>query len=54
MPKTNECPEAKECLSLKGKPIGMYHCSYCGEMIIAGTDPTPECPKVKESLNAKD
>lgn len=41
------CPEKDSCLSLKGKPIGMYHCSHCGEMIIAGQDPSVFCPRIE-------
>lgn len=41
------CPEREHCLSLKGKPIGMYHCTHCGEMILAGLDPTDFCPRVE-------
>lgn len=33
------CPGKPE--DLKGQPIGMYHCEYCGEMQIAGV---PHCP----------
>ena len=43
-----ECPKKEECLSLKGKSIGMYHCERCGEMILAGVDPTPYCPLVRK------
>lgn len=25
-------------LPLKGKPIGMFHCPLCGEMILAGIE----------------
>jgi len=28
---------------LKGAPIGMYHCSSCGAMILAGTPHPPVC-----------
>jgi hypothetical protein len=53
LPKEKEvCPERDECLSLKGAPIGMYHCSHCGQMILAGQDPTDYCPAV-ECLNPK-
>lgn len=31
------CPWPWEPIQLKGRPIGQYHCSYCGEMVIAGT-----------------
>ena len=30
------CPGKPE--ELKGQPIGMYHCEYCGEMQIAGLE----------------
>lgn len=30
-----ECPE--DPMKLTGKPIGMYHCPWCGCMQIAGT-----------------
>ena len=42
-----ECPEKEYCLELKGAPIGMYHCGFCGEMILAGIDPTQFCPRVQ-------
>ena len=29
------CPGRPE--DLKGQPIGMYHCEFCGEMQLAGT-----------------
>lgn len=41
------CPERESCLALKGAPIGMYHCSHCGEMILAGQDPSVFCPRVE-------
>lgn len=28
------CPE--DPLALLGQPIGMYHCPYCGMMVLAG------------------
>ena len=33
------CPGNPE--ALKGMPIGMYHCEFCGEMQLAGV---PHCP----------
>lgn len=30
------CPWPWEPQQLTGAPIGQYHCSYCGEMVIAG------------------
>jgi hypothetical protein len=33
------CPGKPE--ELKGQPIGMYHCEYCGEMQIAGMEHLP-------------
>lgn len=37
---TNEfgepCPWPWEPQQLKGQPLGMYHCSYCGGMVVAG------------------
>jgi hypothetical protein len=33
---TWSCPGKPE--ELKGQPIGMYHCEYCGEMQIAGLE----------------
>ena len=41
--KARTCPHREECLSLKGAPIGMYHCPICGEMVLAGVDPSPLC-----------
>ena len=54
MSNPKECPEKKECLSLKGKPIGMYHCSHCGEMLLAGEDSTKYCPLVNNEEIAND
>ena len=35
------CPGRPELL--KGQPLGMYHCEYCGAMVIAGlSHPTDE------------
>ena len=31
-----ECPWPWEPQQLIGQPIGMYHCQYCGEMVVAG------------------
>lgn len=31
-----ECPWPWEPIQLKGQPLGMFHCSYCGEMVMAG------------------
>jgi len=33
-PSEDSCPEKPE--KLLGLPIGMYHCPYCGMMVIAG------------------
>ena len=33
------CPGRPE--SLKGMPLGMYHCEYCGEMQLAGSSHLP-------------
>ena len=30
------CPWPWEPQQLLGAPIGMYHCPYCGEMVMAG------------------
>lgn len=30
------CPWPWEPQQLKGAPIGMYHCPYCGAMVLAG------------------
>ena len=30
------CPWPWEPQQLGGQPIGMYHCRYCGEMVLAG------------------
>lgn len=32
----SKCPH--DPLSLLGKPIGMYHCPECGEMVVAGEE----------------
>lgn len=45
-PPPAECPERDECLARAGAPIGMYHCTHCGTMLLAGVDPTPMCPRV--------
>ena len=38
------CPGKPE--DLKGQPIGMYHCEYCGEMQIAGMEHlSPQFPE---------
>ena len=39
------CPGKPELLV--GKPIGMYHCEYCGTMVIAGL-PHPSDKAVEE------
>lgn len=36
-----ECPWPWWPLTLAGKPIGMAHCPYCGEMVAAGV-PHPD------------
>jgi len=33
------CPGKPE--ELKGQPIGMYHCGFCGEMQLAGVPHLP-------------
>lgn len=30
------CPWPWDPQQLVGQPIGMYHCGYCGDMVIAG------------------
>lgn len=30
------CPWPWDPQQLEGQPIGMYHCGYCGAMVIAG------------------
>jgi hypothetical protein len=30
------CPFPLDPLLMRGQPIGMYHCPYCGDMVIAG------------------
>lgn len=32
------CPWPWDPPQLKGAPIGMYHCPYCGAMVMAGMD----------------
>lgn len=34
------CPWPWEPQQLKGAPLGMYHCPYCGTMVVAGTEHT--------------
>ena len=37
------CPE--DPMTLRGQPIGMYHCPYCGVMCVAGLPhPSPSAP----------
>lgn len=31
------CPWPFDPLLLIGRPIGMYHCPYCGSMVMGGT-----------------
>lgn len=33
-----ECPWPWDPKQLAGAPLGMYHCPYCGEMVIAGME----------------
>jgi hypothetical protein len=33
-----ECPWPWDPQQLKGAPLGMYHCPYCGDMVMAGMD----------------
>lgn len=35
------CPWPWEPQQLVGVPLGMYHCGYCGEMVVAGV-PHPD------------
>ena len=56
------CPGKPE--DLKGMPIGMYHCEFCGEMQLAGTshlppqfpsqweEPFPKVPDIEEPEGA--
>lgn len=37
MPEKNTWPCLGKPEDLKGQPIGMYHCEFCGEMQLAGT-----------------
>lgn len=32
------CPWPWEPQQLKGAPMGQYHCSYCGAMVLAGVE----------------
>lgn len=32
------CPWPWDPIQFKGAPIGMYHCPYCGAMVIVGVD----------------
>ncbi len=42
-----ECHRLKSCthdpMTMLGKPIGMYHCPECGEMVIAGVPHMSKC-----------
>lgn len=38
---TPNCAEKPELL--KGQPIGMYHCTDCGAMVMAGVPHPPVC-----------
>jgi DNA-binding LacI/PurR family transcriptional regulator len=46
MTNKTSCPGKPELL--KGQPIGMYHCEYCGAMVLAGL-PHPTDEQVKEA-----
>lgn len=35
-----ECPWPWEPMTLTGAAFGMYHCNYCGEMVLAGVPHT--------------
>lgn len=37
----NPCPWPWEPQQLVGAPMGMYHCPYCGSMVVAGV-PHPD------------
>jgi hypothetical protein len=45
MDSITSCPGKPE--ELKGLPLGMYHCEYCGAMVIAGL-PHPTDEQVRE------
>jgi hypothetical protein len=40
VPPVNElgepCPWPFDPIALRGKPIGQFHCPYCGAMVLAG------------------
>ena len=44
----SDCPERENCIALKGAPIGMYHCPYCGAMVLAGLDTAPFCEREEQ------
>jgi hypothetical protein len=35
---------------LAGAPIGMYHCSGCGMMLLAGSSKHPTCKEMDDGL----
>jgi hypothetical protein len=45
MKNKTSCPGKPELL--KGQPIGMYHCEFCGAMVIAGL-PHPTDEQIRE------
>lgn len=49
-----ECPWPWEPIQLKGAPMGMYHCGYCGEMVMAGEHHIDYGPVDENGLNAVD
>lgn len=36
-------------LALTGQPIGMYHCEFCGEMVVAAMEHVPPDADYEES-----
>lgn len=42
------CPWPWEPQQLVGAPMGQYHCSYCGDMVVAGV-PHPDYSDMKET-----
>lgn len=45
------CQMPLDPLWMRGAPIGMYHCPYCGEMVVAGL-PHPDFKDFDEEFAA--
>lgn len=49
-----ECPWPWEPIQLKGVPLGMYHCQYCGAVCVAGMEHTDYGEKDENGLSVSD